>query len=404
MDDTLFAARQPIFDRHLRVFGYELLFRSGPENFFAHHDGEEASSQVINTTLLGLGLDSLTAGKLAFVNITRGVLVDGLYTLLPRSRAVVELLETVEPDDEVLEACRTLKRQGYRLALDDFTQRPGYGPLVELADILKIDFMTADRRARAAVVTRHAGPKRQLVAEKVETLPDYREGLELGYAYFQGYFFCRPEMVSGRDVPAQKTNYLRFLQEVLRPELDFTRLEQEVKREVALSVRLLRYLNSAGFGWRHDVTSVEQALRLLGEHQTRKWASLVVVSELADDRPPELVVTSLVRARFCELAAGPAGLPGRELDLFLVGLLSTIDAILGRPREEVLAPLALADDVRGALLQQITPLGRVLEVVKAAEAADWNRLERLAAEAGLPEDCIPSLYASSVQWATEVGT
>lgn len=396
-----YVARQPIFDRHRRVHAYELLFRSGPENVFRHHDPDQASSEVIDTAVQGLGFRTLTGNRRAFINVTRQVLLDELYTLLPPDRVVVELLETVKPDDDVVAACRTLKERGYTLALDDFVFEPGYERLVELADIIKVDFVLLDRNGRARLQDRLQGSGIQLLAEKVESYDEFSEAVDLGYELFQGYFFCRPQMLEGQDIPRFKINYLRFIEEVNRPDLELERLAEVIEQELSLSVKLLRYLNSAAFGWRHDVASIEHAVRLLGEEQIRRWASLVAMMNLGEDKPAELAVSSLVRARFCESLGSEAGLKPRESELFLVGLLSHVDAFLDRPLAVAVAELGIGADVRQAILENGSPLTPVFATATAFERGQWTRIPVLADAIDVPEAEVAKLYYRSIEWTDQ---
>lgn len=395
----LFVARQPIFDRNMRVVAYELLFRSGMENFFNHGNADEASSRVIDGGLLGFGLDRLTAGKKAFFNFTRRVLVKGVYALLPPDRVVVELLEEIEADPDVLAVCDDLKHRGFTLALDDFVFHQNYLPLLEIADIIKIDFRQTPAKERRKLSRMLDSYDTELLAEKVETRREFAEAKKLGYSLFQGYFFSKPEIISKKEIPGFKLNYLRFVQEVNRPDVDFDRLEEIIQRELSLSVKLLRYLNSAWFGWKYEVESIKQAIRLLGEKQIKKWATLVALTGLGDDKPAELVVMSLVRARFCEQLGAAAGLKQRELELFLLGLLSLLDALVDRPLEEALAEMSLSDDIRKALVGEESPLSGVYALVKAYERGEWSFMGSLAGLLGIRDDVLAELYSASVEWA-----
>lgn len=395
-------ARQPIFDRGKHVVGYELLFRSSLSNVFSHHDQDQASIQMMDTTLLGFGLDSLVGKVPGYFNVTRDVLIRELYAALPKDRAVIEVLESVEPDEEVIAACRAVKRSGYRLALDDFVLRADYEPLIALADTIKVDFLATKGATRGVVAGQFIPRGIELLAEKVETHADFEEASELGYTLFQGYFFCKPEMLSGKDIPSVKSTCLRFIQELHRPELDYDRLEAVIKSEVSLSVKLLRYLNSAGFGWRHEVTTIRQALRILGERPMKKWASLVALTLLGDDKPVELVVTSMVRAQFCEQIGLAGALPGREADLFLAGLLSTLDALLDRPMEDVLSQMAVPADIRSTLLGEPTRLSQILALAIAYDRGDWVRVSTIAKSVGVAERTLPELYRESIEWVMKI--
>ncbi len=398
MTMNIFVARQPIFDRRRNVVAYELLFRSSTENVFGRNDPNKASLQMMDTTLLGFGLDSLVGDRDAFFNASRDVMTKEHWAVLPPSRTVIEVLETVEPDSEVAAACAAAKKAGYRLALDDFVFRPEYEALLPYSDYIKIDFLVTKGEERAEVVRKFAARGIHMLAEKVETYEDFRDGLAAGYEYFQGYFFCKPEMVTGKDVSALKTNLVRLIHEVNRPELDFDALETLIKREVALSVKLLRYLHSAGFGWRHDVSTIGQALRVLGERSTRKWASLVALTLIGEDKPQELVTTSLVRAQFCEELGAIASLPDRQADLFLVGLLSTLDALLDRPIDQILDQMSISEEISEALLHGDNLLGDTLALAIAYDRADWERVERMAGRTAIAETQLPEAYRRAVEW------
>lgn len=402
MSSEIFVARQPIFDRRQQVFAYELLFRSGLDNVFTHPDQDQASFLMLHTSLLGFGLDTLIGDKLGFINASREVLLKEFYMVLPRDRAIIELVKNVEPDAEVIAACEALKRAGYRLALDDFIRRPEIEPLADLADFIKVDFVATSAADRRALVKAYAGRGIQFVAEKVESRKDLAEAEQDGYTHFQGYFFCEPEVMTGSDVPAFKRNCIRFMQELNHPELDFDRLEAVIKYEMALVVKLLRYLNSAGFGWRHEVTSIRQALRVLGERSTRKWCSLMAVTLLGEDKPPELVVTALIRAQFCEQVGRVVGMSNRDVDLFLVGMLSMLDSMLGRPLEMALSDMPVAQEIKDTLLGSNTSLSRIYLLVRAYERADWEHLSPLAESAGISVGRLPDLYRQSVQWVDRI--
>jgi len=399
---NIFVARQPIFDRRRNVVAYELLFRSSIENFFGRNDPDQASLQMMDTTLLGFGLDSLVGGKDAFFNASRDVMTKEHWAVLPSARTVIEVLETVEPDGEVAAACAAAKKAGYRLALDDFVFRPEYEALLPYSDYIKIDFLVTKGDERTEVVRKFASRGIHMLAEKVETYEDFRDGLAAGYEFFQGYFFCKPEMVTGKDVSAVKANLVRLIHEVNRPEIDFDGLETLIKREVALSVKLLRYLHSAGFGWKHDVSTIGQALRVLGERSTRKWASLVALTLIGEDKPQELVTTSLVRAQFCEELGVIASLSGRLGDLFLVGLLSTLDALLDRPLEQILNQMSVSEEISHALRGGDNLLRDMLSLAIAYDRADWEGVEALAGRTAIAETQLPEAYRRAVEWVAAI--
>lgn len=396
----VFVARQPIFDRKKNVAAYELLFRSGTENAYdTSLDGDRSTSNVITNSLLIIGLDNLTSGKKAFVNFTRNLLVQGVPSMLPKDALAVEILETVEPEPDVVQACRELKAAGYQLVLDDFVFQERYQPLVELADIIKVDFMATDRAQRAELVRRCRSESVRFLAEKVETQEAFQEALDAGYELFQGYFFSKPLIVSGRDIPSSKISYLRVLNEVNKPDADFERLEEIIKRDVSLTYKLLRFINSAYFRFSVKVESIKHALILLGTKEIKKWVSVVALSSMGFDKPQELLNLSLVRARFCETVAVKTGLEKRSADLFLTGLFSLIDALVDRPMHTVLTDLPIADDVKQALLGRDNPLRDVFGLVLSYERAEWTRTSVYANKLRVNEKELPELFLDSINWA-----
>ena len=401
MTVDIFAARQPIFDRDLRVVGYELLYRQGNRNQFDAIDPDVASAQLLEHMLLGFGMHSLTRERFAFVNMTRHMLTHQLYSLLPAQRSVLELLETVRPDAEVIAACARARSQGYKLALDDFRYRPEYEPLLAMADIIKVDFREHTGAERVALAQRLRSTSAMLLAEKVESHQDVQHARELGFTLFQGFFFARPEMMRAKDRSPARLTYLQLLRAVNRPETDFAEVERLVQQDVALSLKLLRYLRSAHFVG-HDVGSIRQALLTLGEHGMRRWAALVAVMGLGQGKPSELVVMALTRARFAELIAPALGQQGHELEMFLTGLLSLADALTDQPLAEALAPLGLSVPIRQAILEHGPPFGEGLVLARIWEQGDWDAAPACLERLGLSEEAVQSTYADAVLWAEDV--
>lgn len=398
-----FVARQPIFNRSEHVFGYELLFRSSLVDQFSAADGEAASRSVADH-LMTVG-QALTAGRPAFINCPCGFLVNDYALLLPQKDTVVEVLETVVPSREVIDACCRLKRAGYTIALDDFSPTPENRALVDVADIVKIDFLATPAPMCEELVREFAPRGLQLLAEKIETREDFRRAADLGYAYFQGHFFCRAEIIANKRIPVSKLGCLRLLSLVSQPELDLVELEQLVSAEVAICYKLLHYMNSALFGFRSEIRSIRHAFALLGHNEVRKIVSLAAAISLAEDKPPELISTALLRARCCEQVSShvnPA-LPKSTGSLpFMVGMFSVIDAMLGRPMDEVLRQVALPPAAKDALLGRQNRLRDIYEVAFAYEMGNWGALNWYASKLGVDETMMPVLYLDSLDWSKAV--
>ena len=401
----VFVARQAIFDRRLKVYGYELLFRPCRDCDTAGAADCSASLQVITNSFFSIGMERLLAGTRAFINFPEELLSDERVFSLPPSQTVIEILETVRPDPPVVEACRALREKGFVLALDDFSHLKGWDRLANLVSIIKVDFRATTEAEQQALVERYAGRGICMLAEKVETQEEFARACRMGYHYFQGYFFARPVIVSRREIPGSKLAYLKILQEIHRPELELSVLEKLIQREVSLASKLLRYINSSIFGWINPVHSIRQALALLGEQEIRNWVSLATLPTLASDRPDELIRTALLRARFSELIAPWAGIGHRKSDLFLIGLFSALDAMLGRPVAEILGEMRLGGDIAEALLGTAPPgqpLAGVYALVRQYETGDWDELPQTAARLRVPTELIADLYLEAACWADQI--
>jgi EAL and modified HD-GYP domain-containing signal transduction protein len=396
---TRFVARQPILTKDEKVFGYELLFRDGVEDFFQSSDPEAASRSTLDTSML-MGLDVLCDGRRAFINCTREMLLKDYVTLVPSNQTVVEILETVPPDDLVMAACRRLKEAGYMIALDDFTINDPREPITEVADIIKVDLKCTTSEERAAIIKRYGPWRCRMLAEKVETREEFVAASKAGFVYFQGYFFRRPEVLAAHEVPANRINYVRMLQTVSKPELDPREIEDAIKSEASLCYRLLRYLNSAVFGFANEIHSVRHALAMLGEREVRRWVRLVVTLAAGQGKSTELVLSALVRARFCELLSPK--IQHGESDLFLLGLLSIMDAILELPMAEVLERVPIDQETKALLLGGTGRLRPLYQLMLARESGDWQNTAELAKSLHLSDSEVAEAYWSAMQWARQV--
>jgi EAL and modified HD-GYP domain-containing signal transduction protein len=398
-----FVARQPILDGNRKTVAYELLFRSGEANSLPDGSSDAATAQIIHDSMLLFGLDRLVGEQIAYVNFTETMLLNETWRLLPPERVVIELLESVRPTPEIRSACQELRRSGYRLALDDFEYSEEWDPILDLAEIIKIDLRLTPKEQ--AVTLRSLAEKHRLtlLAEKVETHEEFELCHKAGFELFQGYFFCRPELQRTREMRAVKHLVLQFMQAIHQGELDLESIEQIIRQDTTLSYKLLRYLNSARFGLRHKVESIKQALNMLGERPLRKWGSLVALTELADDKAGELLKVSLIRARFAEvLGQEPGADQESELDLFLLGMFSVIDAMVDQEMESILAEIPIADAISQTLLGQETSLSGIFSLVTAYERGDWDAASRVTMGLGLDDSRVAELYADAIAWTGEI--
>ncbi len=387
----VFVARQPIFEGDLSLSAYELLFRRGDENRAVVTDNDDATSTVIINAFTELGLETVVGDHRAWINVGREFVLDRLAFSLPADRVVLELLENQQVDEPLLESLRELREAGYTIALDDFAWDESLIPLVQLADIVKVDVMPMD----TAEVIRNDMALRPynvtLLAEKVETREEFNVCAELGFDLFQGYFFCKPEVLSGKGIAPNKLTLLQLVAALQDPNIEFGALETLITRDVALSYRLLRYINSAFFGLRTECSSIGRALTLLGLENVKRWSTMTVFAGL-DVKPQELILTALVRARMCELL-GPALRETNADQNFTLGLFSVIDAIMDAPMEEVLGSIPFADDMRQALVAGEGRKGKLLNSV-----LDWERGE-FDATRGIDAAAVGDAHYEALAWA-----
>jgi EAL and modified HD-GYP domain-containing signal transduction protein len=396
-----YVARQPVFDRDEKVFGYELLFRDDMENVFHGGDSDAASRSTLDSSLL-MGLDVLCDGRRAFINSTREILLGGLITLLPAHSTVVEILETVPVDAEVVTACLRLKQAGYLIALDDYVSDDPRQSLAEMADIIKVDLRLTTLAQRAALVKEHGPWGCRMLAEKVEDHAEFAAARDQGFVYFQGYFLRRPEIMTTHDVPGNRINYIRMLQAVSRPDLVVPEIEKLIKTEASICYRLLRYMNSSKFGLSSEIRSVRHALSILGDREVRRWVRLIATVGAGQDKTSDLVLCALVRARFGELLS-PLVNHG-ESDLFLLGLLSLLDVMLEMPMSQILEKIPLDSETKAVLRVEPSLLRPIYQLMLAHERGEWKAARLICDEIHLDPDIVATSYWQAEQWAREVSS
>jgi c-di-GMP-related signal transduction protein len=396
-------ARQPILTADEEVVGYELLFREGRDERRLASDSENATSATIDTlNLVGLGV--LCDGRMAFINCTHQGLLRDSFALLPPGDVVVQIPATVPADEEVVQACERLKQRGFSIALDNFVQRDSREALVPYADYIKVDITRVPPMQCASLVAAYRSDTCLMLAHKVETRQHFVTAGKSGFTRFQGYFFRFPENLQVRQIPANQATYLRLLSAVSKSEIDLVEVEALIKHEPALCYRLLRYLNSPLLGLSSPVLSVRNALNLLGEKESVKWIRMATTSTMGQDKSSDLVLASLVRARFCELIA--PRVEHANADLFLLGMLSLIDAILAVPMGMVVEQLCLDPIIKEELLAtkmgKKTPLSPIYDLMVAREVGDWGLVTSLGKKLNLSLSFVAENSNAAMKWAREI--
>lgn len=392
------VARQGILDARGHVIGYELLYRGGPQDTSGSTDGDFAGARLLADAVLDLRLDTITDGRTAFINLTRSLLLTGAATLLRPESAVFEIRDDVSVDADVTEACRSLSSSGFRLALDEFVPGSPLEALLPFASFVKVDVTKLTKPDVVTLARRLADRGLPLVAQRVETHEAFAWTREAGCTLFQGRYILEPQAYSGGGVATQMA-HLRLLSALNQPRITMDELEELVKQDAVLSLRVLQCINSAAFAIRREVRSIREALVFLGMGPIRKWASVWCLAKLNVGPTSELATMAMLRARACELLA--ADLDDVDAnEMFLVGLCSLMDAMVGRPMHEALGELPLTKEARNALLGERNRLRAVLEAVMAYERGSWEAA--LTSEFATDELILPRAYSGALTWAREL--
>jgi len=389
----IFVGRQPILGPNLKTIGYEVLYRNCEVDQANFVDDSMATATVLLNTYLDIGLEHVVGSHLAFLNIPQPFLLEKYCEALPKNRVVLEILESVEPTARVIEALTSLSRQGYTLALDDFVFHERYHQFLELADIVKVEVLGKTENQLRDEVRRLRDYRVRLLAEKVESQEMFTLCKELGFFYFQGYFFYRPDIIKGREIPANRIALLDLLGKIQDPHIPFRRLVEHIRNDLSLSYKVLRYVNSAYVGLPRRVDSIDHAACMVGIDRIRTWATLIIMAS-GKEQPIEILIMALVRAKMCECLGKKLGAATPE-KYFTMGLLSVLEALYQTSMETILEKLPLPDDIIEALLAGNGQMGTVLNCVKAYEQGEWMELKSLHLE----PSSIRDFYIQSIDWA-----
>ncbi len=399
----VFLARQPIFDVKQNVYGYEIFYRSSENNVFDNTAGDVATARSLLNTFLTFGLDNLTNNKPAFINFDESFIQEDVPTLFPSNYLIIEILESVVPSELVIEKCRSLREKGYVLALDDFVFRPEYIELLDIVNIVKLDFKTLSVDAARNIVSRYSRKENlQFLAEKVETHEELECARKIGCSLFQGYYFGKPVMHHAQSLQSLDVSYFGLMNAINRNEMDFVEVTNMVLRDMSLTYYLLKLVNAPAFGMINRVNSVRHALVVLGEREIKRWISLIVLNIVGKDKPSELVQLSLLRARLAEQLSIRTSLKANSDHFFLAGLFSMLDAILDRSFEEIVNEIYLPDAVKRYLLNGNSYIFPVMKLVIAYEQGDWEQVFSLTKELGINQTDIIDSYRNALKWQRDL--
>lgn len=389
----IFVGRQAIYTDKLEVYAYELLFRDGNVDAANIVDGNQATSQVIINAFLEIGVEQIVQQHCAFVNLTRDFLLGNIPFPLPPGKIVLEVLEDIAVDDVLISSLQRLKEEGFKIALDDFVLNENNHQLVPFADVIKIDLMALSQRELVEQVVAIKKYGITLLAEKIESKQEFELCKKLGFTYFQGYYFSKPDIVAGKQLPPNRLALLEMIATLQDPECQFDDLELIISKDVAMSYKLLRIINSSFYGLPTKVESIQNALVVLGLQALRNWVTVIGLSQI-DDKPQELINISLTRAKMCELLATELGY--EKGSAFTIGLFSMLDVLMDQPLKELLSQLPLAEEITDALIEHTGNLGGVLKMVVAYEQGNWMELEKVAISSA---SSLRTSYLDSLAWS-----
>ncbi len=396
----IFVARQPVFTADKKIFAYELLFRSGLQNAFPNIEGNTATSAVLDHTFFSFGLKTILGGKPGLVNFTRELLCQRVPLLFPKEHVIVEVLEDVEPDEEVIEALAELRKKGYKIALDDFLYHTKFESMIGLSHIIKFDLMATPLHTLGPLIKNLRSKYHlTLLAEKVETHEEFELAQKMGFGLFQGYFFAKPEILSKKEISTSSITKIQLINEIGRMELDLKRIEDLIRKDVSISFKLLKFINSAYFRRLTSIDTIKDAMVILGIDELKKFINVVALSNISDGKPNELIRASVIRARMCELCGGLIKSRFSTEELFTLGLFSTMDALLDMPMLHFLKQVSFSTPIKKALMGQDPDFKKILFIVKIFEQGRWDHQIFKVMEGKTLLRKLPEFYRDSVAMA-----
>lgn len=395
----IFLARQPIYDLNNNAIAYELLHRSSKENKFCFDVGADEATMKLLSNSYVIGFKELVKDKLAFINFSNQLILKEIPSILPKDKVVVEILETVIPDNDTMDILKKLKKTGYVFALDDVVRKTEFWKYGNLIDIYKIDFISTTKEERIDLVNeiKAFNSSAKLLAEKIETEDEYIEAKNEGFVYFQGYYFSKPIMVKGNDIPTRNATCFQILSELLDVNYDVDKIETIIKSDVAISYKIIKILNSASFGFVQKISSIKQAIMLIGKKELSKWLTIIAMSEMESSNDVEVTRSLIIRGRFCELVSKKSE-PSMSSQCFLAGLFSDLDKYMKKDMKEIVEDFPVEQELKEALLGKENYIFYVLSLVRAYENVDEFDILKYSSLVGINKNKLTELYLKSINW------
>lgn len=396
----IFVARQPVFTTEKKIFGYELLFRLGLENAFPDIDGDAATSGVLSNTFFSFDLKVILGDKPGLINFTKQLILQKTPLLFPKQHIIVEVLEDIEPDDDIIDALKEIKQNNFNIALDDFIYHEKFQPMMELCRIIKFDLIATPLETLTDIVKDiQSNYNITLLAEKVETHDEFELAKEMGFTLFQGYFFSKPEILSKKEISSSQISTLQLVSEAGKSDIDLSKIENLIKKDVSISFKLLKFINSAYFQRPTPINTIKDAITFLGVDELKKFINIAAVTDFSQNKPNELVRSSVIRARLCEQCGAVLKTAFTTDELFTLGLFSYMDAMLDQTMDDILETITLSSKIKMALLGKDAQFQKILKLITTIEKGDWNHKIFSAISKTKLEKKLPAFYMDAIQMA-----
>lgn len=399
---NVYMARQPILDLEKNVYGYELLYRS-KELIMDENDGDIATLNVINNTIMTIGFEEVIDQGLAFLNFTSDLIKKNVPLVFNSKSIIIEILEDVEPEDSLMIKINELKEKGYVFAIDDYDSSYQYDGFLDLVDIVKVDFIKTNKYEREDITRKLKRRNLILLAEKIETNEEFIEAKRLGYDLFQGFFFQKPQILKNREIKALNTNHIQAINELAKVEPDYSELTEIIKRDVAMTYKFLKLVNSVAFYSQSKIDSLNDALVRLGFREINKYVFLLMFKHLAVGSPDVLISNALIRAKFSEGLAKKSRFRKKYDDFFLLGMFSMIDVILSIPKEEALRDIPISSELKRALIgMENNEYSEMMDLIINHERGNFEFVNGVLNDFDISIGTMNNEYFNAIQWNSEI--
>ncbi|NKF06228.1 HDOD domain-containing protein [Clostridium gasigenes] len=397
----IFLARQAIYNKNTKIVAYEILYRNSLKNEFDKNQKQEEATYKVMQNISSFGLNILTKNKLAFINFPEEVINSNMATLLPPNKVIIEVLETVEPTKEIIANLKFLRHKGYTIALDDISTYKQVEGFLGVIDIVKIDYKLSNKAERINIIQKLKNKNIKMLAEKIETENEMIEAKSLGFDYFQGYYFSKPTVMESEDIAAKNRTIFYVIIELMKEDYDINRMENLIKSDIGLTYKFIKFINSAYFSFIQEVSSIKNAVMLIGTNELRKWLCIISISEMNSNIGEEHANNIIIRARMCELISENKGYNDKDL-AFMVGLFSDIHMLMDKSLIDVVEELPIGKEGKAALLGEDNIYSDILNLVIAYENMDEEKIQIISSKTKVNIDKLGEIYLASIEWGSKL--